>query len=273
MGQYYKTVNLTKHECLEPHDCDNSIKLTESCFVKNTYVDAITQLLMGRWHGDDVVVCGDYAWNEDGTFSGSAADKLASLTDVDPYTNPGRDIAAESLSVVGHSDWYSDDDGNKAPIYGADAHHRFLVDETTREYVDRAACPIEWAAFVEIRDDGMGAGVRTSRYDPLTFWLAAGNGLGGGDLRGDDTMLAQVGSRIGHAITAVDSDEGLRGSGFVEIASPFYEGERIEASDEDMLRAMRKFAIDNRSLLMVASETSRNYMVIEQEQLAELLKA
>lgn len=60
MGQYYRIANLDKRETLDPFKFGSALKLTESCYVGDDYVDAITYLLANDWHGDRVLLCGDY---------------------------------------------------------------------------------------------------------------------------------------------------------------------------------------------------------------------
>lgn len=81
MGQYYRIANLDKRETLDPFKFGSALKLTESCYVGDDYVDAITYLLANDWHGDRVLLCGDYAWSEEG---GSAAGRLRVLAESDP---------------------------------------------------------------------------------------------------------------------------------------------------------------------------------------------
>lgn len=45
-------------------DFDFGNKLMESCCVGNRFVDALTTLLTTARHGDRVVFCGDYAYDE-----------------------------------------------------------------------------------------------------------------------------------------------------------------------------------------------------------------
>lgn len=45
MGQYYRIANLDKRETLDPFKFGSALKLTESCYVGDDYVDAITYLL------------------------------------------------------------------------------------------------------------------------------------------------------------------------------------------------------------------------------------
>lgn len=59
MGQYYRIANLDKRETLDPFKFGSALKLTESCYVGNDYVDAITYLLANDWHGPAHALHGD----------------------------------------------------------------------------------------------------------------------------------------------------------------------------------------------------------------------
>ena len=61
MGQYYKCVNLTKKEVIEPHDYNNGLKLMEFSWEGNEVVKVLEYMLATDWKGDEVYVCGDYA--------------------------------------------------------------------------------------------------------------------------------------------------------------------------------------------------------------------
>lgn len=81
MGQYHKVVNLDKREFLNPHGMGTGAKSAEFAFPKGGVMGAAMIGLMvapehrgggditgehaGRWHGDRVVVIGDYAERAD----------------------------------------------------------------------------------------------------------------------------------------------------------------------------------------------------------------
>ena len=102
MGQYYRIANLDKRETLDPFKFGSALKLTESCYVGNDYVDAITYLLANDWHGDRVLLCGDYAWDEEVGFS--AAGRLRELAESDPFEAAGEflDRSGDFASVRGN---------------------------------------------------------------------------------------------------------------------------------------------------------------------------
>jgi hypothetical protein len=83
MGQYHYTVNLDKHEYLNPHDLGDGLKLGEFGRSEGGVLTALTVLLAcsdgrgggdfdqqdtewgGRWAGDRIAIVGDYAEDAD----------------------------------------------------------------------------------------------------------------------------------------------------------------------------------------------------------------
>ena len=133
MGQYYRIANLDKRETLDPFKFGSALKLTESCYVGDDYVDAITYLLANDWHGDRVLLCGDYAWSEEG---GSAAGRLRVLAESDPFeaSEGFLDRSGDFASVRGN-EVYREIAPNlygKVPVDGTfhiDAgHYRYVAD-------------------------------------------------------------------------------------------------------------------------------------------------
>ena len=193
MGQYYRIANLDKRETLDPFKFGSALKLTESCYVGDDYVDAITYLLANDWHGDRVLLCGDYAWSEEG---GSAAGRLRVLAESDPFeaSEGFLDRSGDFASVRGN-EVYREIAPNlygKVPVDGTfhiDAgHYRYVADETAGVFYDREKAPVvfvgEWEGEPYI-----------TRTDPLTLFMAIGNGLGGGDYIGEDAVnVGLVGS-------------------------------------------------------------------------------
>ena len=146
MGQYYRIANLDKRETLDPFKFGSALKLTESCYVGDDYVDAITYLLANDWHGDRVLLCGDYAWSEEG---GSAAGRLRVLAESDPFeaSEGFLDRSGDFASVRGN-EVYREIAPNlygKVPVDGTfhiDAgHYRYVADETAGVFYDREKAP------------------------------------------------------------------------------------------------------------------------------------
>lgn len=240
MGQYYRIANLDKRETLDPFKFGSALKLTESCYVGDDYVDAITYLLANDWHGDRVLLCGDYAWSEEG---GSAAGRLRVLAESDPFeaSEGFLDRSGDFASVRGN-EVYREVAPNlygKVPVDGTfhiDAgHYRYVADETAGVFYDREKAPVvfvgEWEGEPYI-----------TRTDPLTLFMAIGNGLGGGDYIGEDAVnVGLVGSWAGHVITASD----VPPVGLTEIECPFDEGGvLLTAPDDEIRRAIEVNGLD-----------------------------
>ena len=240
MGQYYRIANLDKRETLDPFKFGSALKLTESCYVGNDYVDAITYLLANDWHGDRVLLCGDYAWSEEG---GSAAGRLRVLAESDPFeaSEGFLDRSGDFASVRGNEVYreVAPNRYGKGPVDGTfhiDAgHYRYVADETAGVFYDREKAPVvfvgEWEGEPYI-----------TRTDPLTLFMAIGNGLGGGDYIGEDAVnVGLVGSWAGHVITASD----VPPVGLTEIECPFDEGGvLLTAPDDEIRRAIEVNGLD-----------------------------
>lgn len=239
MGQYYAVVNLDAKETISQFDFESGVKLTESCYVGNAFVDALSYLLENDWSGDRVFFCGDYAFESllSPDYSGlsfaqfdNATSRYRDLLDVasDPYELARSDYRDRStdFSTCRRQDF----DGNR--IEGSFAidpgHYRFVVNRTEGVYYDREECPVSWVW----RDDA--GSYRFTRTDPLTIFLAVGNGLGGGDYHGPNEGL--VGSWAGQAI-AMSNEEP---TGYRRISAPFDETKLfLTAPDEDLAHAVR----------------------------------
>ena len=87
MGQYYVASNVDRKEFIYLRSFGIGPKLTKTCYVGNSYVDALTHLIAKEWHGDTVVVCGDYAWGG----GGSASARLHEVSSIDPWQRPGEE--------------------------------------------------------------------------------------------------------------------------------------------------------------------------------------
>ena len=84
MGQYFKVINQTKKEVLNPHTFGNGLKLWEFVSDGNGVLQGLGLLLaeghveydknnelkpstiIGRWHGDSITILGDYARDKKG---------------------------------------------------------------------------------------------------------------------------------------------------------------------------------------------------------------
>lgn len=161
MGQYYKAFNVTKGEFVSPYDFDNLYKLMESCYVGNEYADALTWLLTNDWRGDTVFLCGDYAW---GGSRCSGEDFLKGLEERGLLTQDPWELAEGGIYTSAR--WRVEESGARQRRY------RYVANASRGVFYDRESLPyIEGWAGVSI--------------DPLTLYLACGNGLGSGDFHGD----------------------------------------------------------------------------------------
>ena len=237
MGQYYTFVNLDKSERIYSHAFGSGLKLMESCYVGNDYMEAASHLLAGPWKGDRVLYCGDYAWDDP---SGSAGDRLHELSDRDPYefAEECKDISTRFAACEGNTRLESFETAGgghgfrSVPLEGAfdikPERYRYVVNETKQVYVDREKAPVTWV-WAEGGDFGI------VRIDPLPLLMAIGNGLGGGDYWGPNE--GQVGSWAGDLIVPTNERPGR---GYQEIASPFDEsGVFLTMRDDELSKAIR----------------------------------
>lgn len=231
MGQYYAVVNVDSEETLSQHMFGSGLKLMESCYVGNAFVDALSYLLDTDWRGARVFLCGDYAYDD--MYSPSYGHRYTVFSQFhvadDPYelARGYRDRSTDFSTCMREN-------YEGRPIEGTFAvdpgHRRFVVNETEGVYYDREECPVAWMW----RDESETP--RFTRTDPLTIFLAVGNGGGGGDYHGSNSELA--GAWAGHLITFADVEP----SGYRKIASPFDEsGLFLTASDEALRRAVGAF--------------------------------
>lgn len=221
MGQYYKAVNIDKREYLLPHSFNCGFKLMESCYVGNDFVNAMTALLSGPWHGDQVMYIGDYAWDNvvlgDCSCSGAAllrGLKENGVLDADPYAAAMSWHDAAEYCAVPESIEYVLRGGHgvsevwepvTVPAHEGEIdceEKRYVVNETLGVFYDRGKLEKRQGCHLT--------------QDPLLIFLAVGNGLGGGDYRSADACK-QVGSWACQTISASNErPEGLR-----EIVNPF----------------------------------------------------
>lgn len=191
MGQYYKVFNATKGEFISPYDFGSLYKLMESCYVGNEYGDALTWLLTNDWRGDCVFLCGDYAWGGSRCSGEDFLKKLEAdgVVTQDPWELAESGVYASARECV----------GNRRRGY------RYVANATRGVFYDREALP-----EIEILGDGW-------EVDPLTIYLACGNGLGCGDYCGEGEE--EVGTWAGETVYGCDE----RPEGFTEILPPFKE--------------------------------------------------
>lgn len=172
MGQYYEVINITKKEQIENNNC--GWKLMEFSYVGNRKTDQLWVALSDEWKNDTVLVCGDYYSSEDDANCNPCAAEMERLAGVEQGNLC--DFAGESYNECSF-------DTAKVPNYA--------VNPNTKQYVDRN--------HVQLNDwytEGSEKKAVTYGYfiDPLSLLLAAGNGQGGGDYRGNNIDL--VGSWV-----------------------------------------------------------------------------
>lgn len=232
MGQYFTWVNFDKSQRIYSHAFGSGLKLMESAYVQNEYIEAATHLLAGPWKGDRVLYCGDYAWGDP---SGSAGERLHELAERDPYefADECEDISTRFAACEGKTrlESFETADGRygfkSVPLEGTfeikPEHYRYVVNETKGVFVDREQAPVAWV-WAERGDFDI------VRIDPMPLFMAIGNGLGGGDYWGPNEN--QVGSWAGDSIVPTNERPG---EGFQEIASPFDEnGVFLTMSDTEL---------------------------------------
>ena len=237
MGQYYTLVNMDKKERLYSHSFGSGLKLMESCYVRNEYMEAIAHLLAGPWKGDRVLYCGDYAWDDP---SGSAGERLRELAQQDPYefAEQCEDISTQFAACEGNTrlESFKTASGGhgfrSVPLEGSfeirPEHYRYLANETKGVFVDREVAPVAWV-WVEGENFGI------TRTDPLPLFMAIGNGLGGGDYWGENQE--KIGSWAGDVIVPTNERPG---EGYQEIASPFDEnGVFLTMGDAELSEIIR----------------------------------
>lgn len=109
MGQYYKVVNLTKKEYLNPHDFDDGAKLMEFGQSSGGTMASLAILLansngrgggdadcddmewVGRWAGDEIIIAGDYA--EKGDKKEDQEENIYSLCSVGDFRNISSEVS------------------------------------------------------------------------------------------------------------------------------------------------------------------------------------
>lgn len=171
MGQYFTWVNLDKKEYIGDNPWAVGLKLIENCYEGNEKTDAALTMLDSRWKGDRVVFLGDYASfeNETDPFRRRVEEELKGQCVDDFMDHTFHDIAG-IFTYVKTSPWcdyYDEETETTKPYEGPFdteiVHHRYVVNETLKEYVDRSICPVRY-----IREDG-----KVVRYDPIPELLSS----------------------------------------------------------------------------------------------------
>lgn len=147
MGQYYKVVNTSKKEYMEPGDYKQFSKLMSHAYIGNVFTETVAAMLCGRWSGDNVAWVGDYADSELYFIGKDGRDEWD-----DDYDYEGDDPK---------------DYRKIRPKGKRKAEYRYLVNRSLKEYVDLSQ---------------IGSPVRQGdAIHPLPILISEGNGMGGGD--------------------------------------------------------------------------------------------
>lgn len=159
MGQYYRMVNLTKKQAIEPFQTGNLNKLMESCYVYNSFILEILIKLTNEWKGDSLVHSGDYS------------------DDADKEWDEGLYPKTQELHL-----FYDNERGYIAELteYGQKLNRTFW-DIILAEYV-----LVNYDKKIYCRLDCCRVDKGDYQICPLTLLLANSNGLGGGDYRPND---------------------------------------------------------------------------------------
>jgi hypothetical protein len=182
MGQYYKSVFISENNkpisSVSSYDFGTGAKLMEHSWMKNPFVRFVEKQLMIT--PQRLVWSGDYADNEDpSTLTQmeikALADETCQYTNSNVIKDKGVNLytLAEIVGKLTHDenvkDKYKHDYKNVAPL-----NARYLINHDKKQFVDKTKTP---------RDaDGW-------QVHPLPLLTCDGNGRGGGDFRGDSSLV------------------------------------------------------------------------------------
>jgi len=157
MGQYYKPIFLGEpingqHQInafMISHDYNSGLKLMEHSWLRNDFVQTFEKQLSrrGQFYKSRVVWAGDYAPNE-----------------------PETEINLYSLCDNEYNNHFYHSDKKIQPKVSRTKDYNFIVNHTKKLFVDKSKVP----------------NVNGWAIHPLPLLTCEGNGLGGGDFRGDD---------------------------------------------------------------------------------------
>ena len=156
MGQYYKPINVDKKEYLISHNYDNGLKLMEHSWIGNNFVAEIENLIRkgGSWYYGHILWGGDYADEE-------------------------KDDNRCMYEIV------SDEGTEINPKTKRDETLRFLVNLDTKEFVDLKKVPVS-----DVWRDEKG-NKHNFNIHPLPLLTCEGNNRGGGDYRGESSLIGK----------------------------------------------------------------------------------
>lgn len=219
MGQYYLVANVDKREYMQSN---GFVKLMEWSYNRNPVVLALEELIVNEWKGDRVYVIGDYA------------DSESVMHHADLIRDLEKEFGCDSLYAHIQSRF-------KRLNYAEDisVDFRYIFNHNQKCFVDMEHCPL---------DTDLGAFEDRGKWyhatiAPLPLLLALGNGLGGGDYRGNNDH--QVGE------WAKDSDkieicEEMKYPEYKEYQPEFYEDRLVPYTEKEKRIQMERFKIINK---------------------------
>lgn len=227
MGQYYLVANMDKKQYIQSN---GFVKLMEWSYNRNPTVLKLEELINGDWKGDHVYVIGDYADSECADYHADVIQKIEK-----EY------LDGSDLSLYDHVRY-----GFRRIDYDENIYneYRYIFNHNTHQYVDMEHCPLR-VNTGPFKEHGKWYHATIA---PLPLLLALGNGLGGGDYRGNNDHL--VGS------WAKDSDkleicEELKFPEYKELQPKFYENELVPYTEKEkriqMLKQYLKTKEENRT--------------------------
>jgi hypothetical protein len=201
MGQYYKPLVLTKKKpvvtetvlaWMYPHEYDNGLKLMEHSWIGNNFVETFESLLSprGKYAKHRIVWAGDYA---DGEHELTTKDET------------GEDVETNLYSLC-------EDNAKINPKQVTKSKYRFILNHTTKEFVDKEKCPVS-----DIWTDPKTGVEHPFIIHPLPLLTCEGCFRGGGDFRDETNTF--VGKWARHSISVANTVP----KGFKEIIPDFKE--------------------------------------------------
>lgn len=182
MGQYYKPIFLTEKNkpkaYVYSHDFGSGLKLMEHSWLKNHFVRFVETQLMNA--PQKLVWAGDYADNEKPETITKAEIKALAKEDSE-YWNSEKLKAegvnlyslCETVTKLTHNERVDDKYNHNFKCI-APMTAKYLINHDRKEFVNKSKTPKD--------KDGW-------RIHPLPLLTCEGNGRGGGDFRGDSSLI------------------------------------------------------------------------------------
>lgn len=185
MGQYFKIINVDKKQQIKPGDFDNSLKLMEFSYERNTYIMALYKLLENRWKGNRVYVTGDY--------DDEINDYHKNTCYYDTYKSLEKEFEIESLYKLA-DEWRRLRKKSVGKIDTKDLYKRIYNTET-KQFIDLTKLPVEWfyEGYIDIKENKCYEPDIVS-ISPLPLLITFGNGAGGSYYSKDERKMNLVGA-------------------------------------------------------------------------------